>query len=349
MTLQAIRQIPGKLLANLKTYLQNPLYMANRRFQAIRHGRALKPSQDHTNRIQPGDVLLFATMRNEGIRIPYFLDYYRRLGVNHFLFVDNDSNDGLEALLAAERDVSLWHTSSSYAAANFGMHWLNHLLHKYGVGHWCVTCDPDEFLVYPHCDTRSLQDLGRFLKSEGRLSFCCLMLDMYNRGSLDQAVYESGQDPLEVSPYFDQSGYSQHLGWLLENATRGGVRRRLFFSDIPDQAPALNKTPFVFWQRSFNYFLSMHQLVPKGLNRVHDPLEDNPTGTLLHFKYFSMLREKVSEEIERGEHWDNSFEYRRYEVQLEQPDLDLSYSGSVKYENWQQLETLGLLHRGGWF
>ena len=33
-------------------------------------------------------------MRNEKIRLPFFLRYYRNLGVNHFLIVDNDSTDG---------------------------------------------------------------------------------------------------------------------------------------------------------------------------------------------------------------------------------------------------------------
>lgn len=39
-------------------------------------------------------ILLFSTLRNERVRLPYFLRYYRDLGVNHFLIVDNDSEDG---------------------------------------------------------------------------------------------------------------------------------------------------------------------------------------------------------------------------------------------------------------
>ena len=50
--------------------------------------------QDNTGRIKPADILLVCTFRNEQIRLPYFLKYYRDLGVAHFLFIDNGSEDG---------------------------------------------------------------------------------------------------------------------------------------------------------------------------------------------------------------------------------------------------------------
>src|SRR5699024_2497320 len=102
--------------------------------------------------IRGDDILVFATLRNERVRLPYFLDYYRRMGVDHFLVVDNASNDGSAKWLAAQPDVSLWRTRASYKAARFGMDWINWLLWRHGGDHWCLTVDPDEFLVYPHCD-----------------------------------------------------------------------------------------------------------------------------------------------------------------------------------------------------
>ena len=69
----------------------------------------------------PGDILLFATLRNEAPRLPYFLEYYRALGVDHFLIVDNGSDDGSADLLAEADDVSLWTTEKSYRQANFGV------------------------------------------------------------------------------------------------------------------------------------------------------------------------------------------------------------------------------------
>ena len=50
-------------------------------------------------------MLLFATIRDEAVRLPHFLDHYRALGVSHFLFVDNESSDGTLDLLRDAADV----------------------------------------------------------------------------------------------------------------------------------------------------------------------------------------------------------------------------------------------------
>jgi len=62
--------------------------------------RDLRAVSDRTSLIKPDDLLLFSTQRNEVVRLPYFLDYYRKQGINHFLIVDNDSDDGAREYLA---------------------------------------------------------------------------------------------------------------------------------------------------------------------------------------------------------------------------------------------------------
>ena len=72
----------------------------------MRKRRELTAVVNRTATIQPQDILLISTLRNERVRLPYFLRYYRNLGVGHFLFVDNDSDDGTRELLAKQEDVS---------------------------------------------------------------------------------------------------------------------------------------------------------------------------------------------------------------------------------------------------
>ncbi|MCZ0962373.1 hypothetical protein [Paracoccus benzoatiresistens] len=50
-------------------------------WRCLRAGRALMPMADRTAAIRPGDILAFATVRNEMLRLPQFLDHYRQLGV----------------------------------------------------------------------------------------------------------------------------------------------------------------------------------------------------------------------------------------------------------------------------
>jgi glycosyltransferase involved in cell wall biosynthesis len=337
------------LLTEVKRLVVDLMYMAVRLLQASSRGRELEPIQDNTDRIQRNDILLFATLRNEAIRIPFFLDYYRSLGVRHFLFVDNGSTDDFPEIVKKYADVSVWHTEASYRKANFGMHWLNYLLRRFGTGHWCITCDPDEFLVYPHIDQRNLYELTDFLDGENRRSLWCFLLDMYSEKSVNDTIYREGDDPFEVAPYFDHQGYVQDIGWLRESWVAGGVRRRVFFHDMPERAPSLNKIALVKWRWSYSYFLSMHQLVPSWLNLAHADAHTSPTGCLFHFKYFSLLHEKVEEEMERKEHWDNSFEYQKYNEHLSEQSKTLIYEKSARYRNWEQLVALGLMNTGQWF
>ena len=169
------------------------------RFRAFRKRRELSRVANRTDQIREDDILMLCTLRNEKVRLPYFLNYYREMGVNHFLFVDNDSTDGSLDYLAEQSDVSVWHTRASYKRSRFGVDWLNWLQLKYAHGHWALVLDPDEFLVYPFCDTRPLRALTDWLDASSIKSFSAMLLDMYPKGRLDENPYQSGQNPLEIA------------------------------------------------------------------------------------------------------------------------------------------------------
>jgi hypothetical protein len=317
---------------------------------AKKHSYDLTSVQDNTGNIKSNDIVLFCTLRNEDFRIPYLLEYYRKLGVGHFCFVDNDSEDGFQDRVRGQADCSVWHTGASYKDSNFGMHWLNHLLRVHGSGHWCLTIDPDEFIVFPYWEQRNLHELVDFLDSEQRESFFCLLLDMYGDKPVSQTVCAPGQNPIEVAPYFDSVGYVQTPNEYYGDIwVQGGVRRRVFFGDDPISAPAINKTPLVKWRWHFCYVASMHVASPKRLNAPHTNQHLSPTGCLLHFKFLSVLSEKAEEEIRRKEHYDNSREYRRYNELLNGGEQDLGFEKSAKFEGSRQLIDLGLMNRGQWF
>lgn len=157
--------------------------------RAWRRGLDLSCRIDRTGSIGRRDVLLFSVLRNERLRLPFFLDYYRALGVGHFLVVDNGSEDGSAEYLGAQPDVSLWSTAASYKRARYGADWMNRLLRRFGHGHWCLTVDVDEFLVYPFCDTRPLPALTGWLDASSIRSFGAMLLDMYPKGPIDAVPY----------------------------------------------------------------------------------------------------------------------------------------------------------------
>ena len=319
------------------------------RLRFMRKSRQLRRVANRTGDIGKDDILLFSVLRNERIRLPYFLDYYRKLGINHFLMVDNDSDDGSREYLSGQPDVSLWTTTHGYKQARFGVDWLNALQFRYGCDHWNLVVDVDEFLVYPFCDSRPLRALTDWLDASNVRSFGAMLLDMYPKGPINAVEYREGQDPFEIAEYFDAGNYVISHNPKYRNLwIQGGVRARVFFPNAPKNAPALNKIPLVKWNRRYVYISSTHMLLPRGLNLVYDETGGEKTsGCLLHAKFLHTLSNKTEEELKRRQHYGNSREYRAYHEQLEDSPV-LWCKWSEKYINWRQLEILGLMSKGNW-
>lgn len=319
------------------------------RLRAMRKSLELRAVTFRAQQVRGDDILLFCTLRNERVRLPWFLRYYRDLGVNHFFIVDNDSTDGSHEYLADQPDVSLWHTAKSYKRARFGVDWLNWLLRRHGDRHWCLTVDPDEFFVYPFCDTRPLRALTDWLDASSIKSFSAMLLDMYPKGPIGAEPYREGQDPFEIACWFDSGNYTMARNPRFGNLwIQGGPRARLFFPDRPERAPALNKIPLVKWSRRYCYVSSTHMLLPRGLNAVFDEWGgEKASGVLLHAKFLDSFAAKADEEMQRRQHYANSSEYRAYRDGLSRsPDLWCKWS--ERYLNWRQLEILGLMSKGNW-
>ena len=311
--------------------------------------RELIVQSDNTHAIKPTDIILFCTFRDEAARLPYFMQYYRDLGVDHFFMVDNGSTDGSADALNTASDVSLWRTEAPYARSRYGVDWLTHLRGKYGHNKWCLTVDVDEFFVYPFCDTRPLRALADWLDASEVRSFGAMLLDMYPKGAIQDAVYTPGDDPFQTVQWFDPGNYVMSKNPLLKNLwIQGGPRARAFFSGKPKQAPALNKIPFVKWKRHYAYVSSTHMMLPRGLNLVYDEGGGEKTsGILLHAKFLNTFTDHAAQEAARGQHYNEGIEYRSY-VADENSQTDLWTEWSEQYINWRQLEVLGLMSKGNW-
>lgn len=312
-----------------------------------RHG--LKSVQNNTRKIAPNDILLFATVRNEAMRLPYFLEHYRKLGVSHFLLVDNESEDDTIALLQGSDDVSLWQTGASYKSARFGMDWMTWLLMRYGHGHWTLTVDADELLIYPDCERRPLSVLTAWLHTQGYAMMGVVMLDLYPKGPLDAQVYDPGQDPCKVLNWFDAHGYWAQKQAKMDNLWfQGGPRARHFFADAPERAPTLNKIPLVKWNRRYVFVNSTHNALPSWLNRTYDTAgQEKTSGVLLHTKFLPGSAERAKQERVRCEHFSDATLFDSYYDGVAK-NPDLWTPDSTPYSGWRQLLDLRLMSRGDW-
>lgn len=316
-------------------------------WRSFRSRRQLRALIDRTGQIAPGDILAFACVRNEAVRLPWFLAHHRALGVRHFLIVDNASDDGTTDYLAAQPDCSVWHSAASYKATRFGLDWVGWLLMRYGHGHWCLTLDADEAFIYPGHEQKPLAALTAELEAAGRVAYGALMLDMFPKGPLQAQSYRPGDDPFALLRWFDADNYTVlHKPLLRCQWVQGGARARAFFADEPRRAPTLNKIPLIRWHRRYAYVNSTHSVLPRQLNQMYDaaarPLA---SGVLLHSKFLPTIIDKSREEKQRREHFGEPAAFDGYyDGLIANPDL--WHEGALEYVGWRQLVAVGLMHEG---
>lgn len=284
-----------------------------------------------------GEIRVLLLVRNERVRLPWLLDYYRGLGASRFLILDNGSDDGTgEWLLGQRNDVHVFRTEASFAASGAGMRWINRVLDEHGCGAWCLTIDADEMLVYPGVERARLPELVAYLDGAGAEAMAAPMLDLYADAPLDAVRYQPGQSLIEAFPWFDGTGYvrrdSNDFPYF---RLHGGVRARLYH-DHAGAGPVLQKVPLIRWREDIKYTSSKHTAFPCRLADV--------SGVLLHFKYLPQFADQVRAEVRRGQHYLGAREYRTYQRRLDD-GAPLSPAGpeSRRYRDSRQLVELGLM------
>jgi hypothetical protein len=282
-------------------------------------GRRLRPVQDRTDRIGSRDILLVTCLGGEPAFLPAFVAHYRGLGVGHFLMVDTGAGPGLAAWAEAQPDLSLWRGEAE--TPQLAARWRNDLLRRFGRGRWCLSVDPDEFLVYPYMAVRDLAALAQFLEDDWRICMHAVVIEAYGdrpAGGIEADEIRGDADPFALFPFFDRDGYVQSVGWGNATRVQGGPYLRTHFHDWPGEAPALNRIPFIRWQRHFHYRLGLREAYPRRLNRAHALGQVSLSAALFRFA-------------------------RDGEAALYAPGI------SSRYEGPEQLVELGLMSPGRWF
>lgn len=285
--------------------------------------------------LDDGDLVVLSCIRNELARLPYFLHYYRERGVDRFLCVDNGSNDGSAEFLREQPDVEVFTTRASYRGSAAGRLWLQELADTYVTGHWALTVDVDELLIYPGSEQIPLKMLCRYLDQRGLEGLFTVMLDMYAAGPISGARYTPGTPFLETCAFFETDSYSLRPdGNPPFLHIFGGPRGRLYVeAGEPGPGPWMKKVPLVKWLPGFSYIRSTH-------THRYIPLADI-TGALLHFKFFASFEEGMLAEYRRGDRRQNTV-YARYVDQIS-PDTSFFGPWSHRYVAPSDLVARGVM------
>ena len=308
------------------------------RFDRRVHGPPLHLERLDSRPIPPptGEIRLFTRLRNEHLRLPWLFDFYRSQGVDRFFVVDNGSDDGSRDYLLGRPDTHLFLTTNSYAVFGGGMRWLNHLLDRHGSGAWCLTVDVDEVLAYPHAEFLGLKELTAHLDREGAQGLFTFMLDMYAEEPLQEVAYLPGDNPLQLCPCFDRSGYIRrdHPDFPFKMVAGGLVSRFLY--DGRQDGLFLHKIPLVRWQEELRYTSSTHTMYPIALAPE--------TGVLLHFKFIADFIDRARIETERRQYWQGAKRYAEFSRRLDTAaPIDFRCEVTERFDSTAQLVELGLM------
>jgi hypothetical protein len=259
------------------------------------------------------EIRAFLVTWNDSLRLQSALAHYRQIGVDRFFVADCGSTDGTLDQLAAAPDVHAF-----AATGDDSLSWLNTLLNAYGAGHWTLTVDVNELLIYPHHEELELPLFCRYLAHVNAQALTCVSLDMYAAGPIRDAVHRPGARLTDTCGYFDAAPYQ-----LLRTEVcpyfeiYGGLRERLMGGAQSGRSPVLSRVPLVRWQHGMQYL--------RGTGNITPVIVANVMGALLRFDFLSDFRDRLEGEIAVDE------------------STNLHTATSVKYESSTQLIQLGLM------
>lgn len=276
-------------------------------------------------------VIALVTIKNGASYLDAFFDHHRRLGVRHFVFLDNDSTDFTTEYICNQADATLWRSNLPYR--DYFVAFTRWLLETFGQNRWCLSIDIDELLEYPHCDRLNVNALTEYLDRNQWQAMRCIMLDMFPRGPLTE--HSDSTSFRDTHRYFDPASIVTHgtSGALPihERQHQYGIRRKAFGGN--GDTFFLTKHPLIRFDRSMSY----------DHHRTDAPLAEL-TGVLLHYKFVGDFKKYVDESVEANVHWQDSVEYKLYKRALdENPNLTLFDSDAREYRSAQELRKFELV------
>jgi hypothetical protein len=318
---------------------------------------------------------LCAILRNEMYFLPAFLGHYRSLGVERFIFVDDNSDDGTHEYIVGQPDVMTLSSARRYGETvpspwagdtrkdvRILYVWRTLMMERFCSGVWSLQVDLDEFIHLPA--GQSFPDLVSRPDIAGERSILGVMLDAYPASLSDLTPlpgdahldprarwYFDGEPHLDVSrgerPATLHPGARARLYWkhrlLHANpATRLPLGRRIEYmlarSWLGLRTPRYNtleKPVLVRWAPGSRYFSSHRTDI--GYSRRH-------LLPILHYRFTGALFRKMEMALRERSYYGNSRDHRLLQAlmaEMSLTDQSFLYPGSRLFRNFEDFAATG--------
>lgn len=262
--------------------------------------------------IASAKVIAIIVTKSEKEFLPNLLDHHRKIGVDHFLYVDNASVDSSIDYMMSQDDVSVFVATQDYKVSRFGVNWQETLLSHYCLGKWALLIDSDELFVYDQFEERSIHELISTVEGEGATAVLSPMIDFYPNGTLADADITEPRPFYKTCTSFDaietmRIDWHRRYGPFSNSVVfSAGLRQRIFgpYNSYPAPNYLNQKYNLIRYSPGMKlveglHFMSGHKLFSKRCG-------------IMHFKYHSGFHRKVLREVKAGQHWNGAKEYVRY-------------------------------------
>ena len=272
----------------------------------------LKAYRIYKKAIEKASVIAIIVGKNEQEFLPNLLEHHRKLGVEHFMFVDNASSDSSIDYMLNQQDVSVFIATQDYKYARFGVNWQETLCQHFCLGKWTLIIDSDELFMFDGFENHSIQELVKKADEERANAILSPMVDFYPKGSLDSADITVNKPFYETCNYFDSPETMSELTakrygpFSNSKVYSAGIRERIFgrYNAYPAPNYLNQKYNLIKYNPGMRLIEGLHFMAS------HKPFSKQ--CGIMHFKYHSGFHAKVMREVESGQHWNGATEYRRY-------------------------------------
>jgi hypothetical protein len=317
-------------------------------------------------KINPNAITLYSMIKDEIYYLPSFLDHYRSLGIEQFLFLDDRSSDGSHEYLELQSDCIIISAKYQYGD-NLNAHdpdgkrktqragiWYKQMIPRTFLGNqYVLYADADEYLILPPT-ADNLREFYDKLERRNIVSVSASLLELYPERLLDLRDDYTPQllsEMIDKYPFYDHQkliefGNIKRIKQKNPSPTyrlfeKNKIKKRSFVSRLTGRKSAyvLHKTP-IFRNSPDNWLVGSHHCRLRTSKKI--------LLCLLHMKWTSDLSRRTEQAIKLGSYAKNSERYQNYkklfEIAENMPDgLLMTTSKSRKYESPQSLLDAGII------
>lgn len=326
--------------------MKSPVHIASRAWQRTsdhflrkRFARSLRhvhgPSLLHS---RPGEIIAIVLVRNGSYYLDPFMAHYRAMGITHFVFMDNGSEDDTLERIAAYPDTIIDHCPLPLGQYEDLMR--AYPAQTYGKNRWCFYIDMDEVFDFEGRETHGIRGLTSYMEANGQTALVAQMLEMFPKAALAEVADMPFEEVLREFRYYDistverldyHSSDIEFSALLQGNETTnpdiqfcfGGVRGKVF-----GEACCLTKHPLIFNGEAVTPAPHPHLSMGVTCSDV--------TAVIKHYKFANNLMGRDVASLSSGS-VDHGEDAARAEVMTQTEDLTLF---SLDARRWNRIDTL---------